>query len=621
VDYYAKVWLNDALLGQHEGYFEPFEFEVGHLLSRDKPNVLVVRVSSPWDAEENPGDERRVWHVGRDMLKGTYEHADTFVQRDVNPVGIWQPVSLTTHSGIRAAKPVITPRAEVQTNQAEVVISWAVTAASAREVSLEVCIRAEPEGLEVARLSMPVHLGLGENELGATLCLDAPRLWNTWDRGGPALYRAELEIRESGRTAARCSETFGIRTVEVRRTAEETTFLLNGNPLFLRGSTYFPDVYLSAMDRGRYERDIAAAVRAGVNAFRVHVHVENEAFYEICDRMGVAVFQDSDINWSFPTEQPFERRALAVFGGMIRKLRNHPAILCWICMNEAKEQSFRTYASPGPQLVAEARRLDPTRPTIRNSCDRDDPESGDTHDYAGCFGGHYTEIYGGHERLLTEFGQDAPPAAERARLVPRIASKLKDVLPRVAELHDYQYRLIKYTIEYYRMQKYSPCSGYFQFMWIDLCPQSFYGIYDYWGCPKVEGMGGGLKALEESNAPVGIFMEYSDAPVALHAVNDTLENLGQCIVEWAVVACDGNKPHAGKETVSLAPDSHVRVGDLSFPTEQAHRVLLTLRRADGRLLARNLYREPFNHPLHPEGHPDRMEHEMGMRLWWAGTKG
>jgi len=62
----------------------------------------------------------------------------------------------------------------------------------------------------------------------------------------------------------------------------------------------------------------------------------------------------------------------------------------------------------------------------------------------------------------------------------------------VAELHDYQYRLLKYYIEHYRIQKYSPNAGYFQFMWIDLSPQSFYGIYDYWGNAKTEGLGGGF---------------------------------------------------------------------------------------------------------------------------------
>src|SRR5215467_6376681 len=76
VDYFAKVWLNGTLLGEHEGYSDPFGFEVGKLLRKDRSNVLVVKVSSPWDHQyDNPADP--VFSVVRNLLKGSYEHADT----------------------------------------------------------------------------------------------------------------------------------------------------------------------------------------------------------------------------------------------------------------------------------------------------------------------------------------------------------------------------------------------------------------------------------------------------------------------------------------------------------------------------------------------------------------
>jgi beta-mannosidase len=75
----------------------------------------------------------------------------------------------------------------------------------------------------------------------------------TLSRGGPALYRADLEVRSAGEAQLASSTTFGIRTIELRRTSTETRFLLNGKPIYLRGATYWPDVYLSAIDRARYE--------------------------------------------------------------------------------------------------------------------------------------------------------------------------------------------------------------------------------------------------------------------------------------------------------------------------------------------------------------------------------
>src|SRR5208282_386988 len=117
------------LLGEHEGYADPFEFEVGPLLSRNSPNVLVVKVWSPWDHEvaAGAGAQGRVFGVVRRLLKGTYEHADTFVQRDVNPVGIWRPVRLILHDGLRtASEPVIETRLAGSGQSADVLVSWPV---------------------------------------------------------------------------------------------------------------------------------------------------------------------------------------------------------------------------------------------------------------------------------------------------------------------------------------------------------------------------------------------------------------------------------------------------------------------------------------------------------------
>ena len=51
VDYIARVWLNGLYLGSHEGYFDPFEFDVTGVLHTGS-NCLVVKVDSPRDPTE-----------------------------------------------------------------------------------------------------------------------------------------------------------------------------------------------------------------------------------------------------------------------------------------------------------------------------------------------------------------------------------------------------------------------------------------------------------------------------------------------------------------------------------------------------------------------------------------
>ena len=70
VDYAATAWLNGQLIGSHEGYWQAFAFDVTAALGPDE-NVLVVKVTSPWDDEIFADDtERRTLGVVRHLLKG-----------------------------------------------------------------------------------------------------------------------------------------------------------------------------------------------------------------------------------------------------------------------------------------------------------------------------------------------------------------------------------------------------------------------------------------------------------------------------------------------------------------------------------------------------------------------
>jgi hypothetical protein len=124
----------------------------------------------------------------------------------------------------------------------------------------------------------------------------------------------------------------------------------------------------------------------------------------------------------------------------------------------------------------------------------------------------------------------------------------------------------------------------------------------------------------ESNQPLGIFMQYRDAPVAIHAVNDTGTDLGEVMAGWRVTLASGELVAEGRRAIALGPDSHVRVADLNFAAapERTYHVVLNLESKAGKILSHNEYDDPFHHPRRPEGFPERMDHELGMRLWWAG---
>lgn len=620
VDYFADVWLNGTYLGAHEGYNTPFQFEVGHLLNRVGKNLLVVKVRAPWENEILPGLEYiRFCTVIRDQMKGTYEHSDTFMPRDVNPIGIWNSVTLETYDGICWGEKLwVEPSLNSDYSAADVRLSLPVvnqlenTAARAK-------LTIQPFGKceIVAQKELELTLSHGDSKIVDCLRIDNPKLWTIWERGEAHRYTVTCRLYVGESCILQAREHFGIRDIQLVRTNEEMTFYLNGEKLFLRGATYFPNVYLSAVERAHYVRDIDKALSAGMNTLRIHVHAEKDDFYDLCDEKGILLLQDTDFNWVHPSNAEWGCRATKMVEEMLVRLRNHPSIYCWVLLNEPRGDNF-LQQSPGPQFLDAAHRLDPQRPTILSSWDPNDPLSGDTHNYTGSLDGvntHYSDIYGTTEKFNTEFGVDALPCFATLRHEPELVKILGKVVDGIDLIQYYQYRYIKYFMEHYRIQKYAPCSGYYQFLLTDCAPTSHFGAWDWKGLPKYA-----VRAFEESNQPIAIMMECTRyAPVAIWAVNDLLRDCSGAEASWQICDDLGTCVCKGKSNVELGANSRIKITDVVISMEQdrVYTVRLELRDREGKLLAENLYESAFNPPEHVKGHPEYVHHGIGLRTYWA----
>ena len=238
------------------------------------------------------------------------------------------------------------------------------------------------------------------------------------------------------------------------------------------------------------------------------------------------------------------------------------------------------------------------------------------HNYLGSLcGGEYADIYEQTEKLNTEYGFDAPGSSENLKTVPEVYHRLEKLVDDIPKIQEYQYKLLKYYTEHYRIQKYEPCSGYIQFMFIDLCPQSFYGLYDWWGIPKK-----GLQAILESNAPVGAFAKHKDYLDSLYIVNDTDGALGECELTWIITeTLNGELVEKGSVKAEVPADSRVMVKTFEKEYGKGKKWNLTLILSDnsGKCMAKNTYQDICTLLSRVDGHPDRMSHEFGMRLYWA----
>ncbi|MBN1936408.1 MAG: hypothetical protein JW934_17210, partial [Anaerolineae bacterium] len=342
VDYYAEVWLNGTRLGKHEGGFTPFWFDVTSLVQDD--NVLVVKVTSPWDKKRKRGltyaDE-----VVRGMVKGLYAHADGLIPRDVNPIGIWRPVWLEAHGEATLERVAFSVVEDEFDRSAQVMLRLYVKNHRQKALdnaALHIYLAGETmPGVRVDE-NFAVEVPPGESVIEQAVRIGDPQWWWPWDLGRPDLYRLRCTLYDGdGAKLDVHEQVFGIRQTRMMRTKESMHHQINKTPIFVRGTTYMGALYLSQLTSERIEADLDAIQACGLNLIRLHVHVAPPELYEACDRRGIMIWQDFELNWLHDPSPAFEARAMRLLHEMVDQLESHCAIVTWCCHNEPNALSFQ----------------------------------------------------------------------------------------------------------------------------------------------------------------------------------------------------------------------------------------------------------------------------------------
>lgn len=559
VDYYAEVYLNGCRLGAHEGYFQPFRFEVTDLLQPQ--NELLVKVDSPF---EEPG----VWPDKKRLLKGIFSHHDARpgawdLQRgqDGNTGGIWNDVYLETTGQTALRRVKVTPF--LQPNGSARVVVRLVTDGPEAEMTAILC---DPDGREIG-----VRSGTVREEATFVFHVAEPRLWWTWDLGDQTLYT--LKVLDQ-------TVTFGIREIRVD---PDRRWWLNGRPFFPRGTNLIPTQWLSEYDEAMIERDVALMRGANLNAVRIHAHVGRDELYQALDRAGILVWQDFALQWSYEESDDLFARACHQIREMVRLLENHPCVAVWCCHNEPSVNRH----SLDPLLAAAVREEDGSRPVM---------EASDFSEHA--YPGWYFGEAAGYEALpgkpfVNEYGAQALPCREMLeemfspeQLWPpdweawkyhdfqydetfhvagiAMGNSLGEF---IANSQRYQYHLIKQATERYRRAKWQPMTGVFQFMLVDCWPAITWSVCDYRRRPKL-----GYEALRLSMQPVlaSLVMGRRKVPPTrayldeLWIVSDLLEPIPGAKVRIALLTPDGQVVDEDRFTIDIEADSSKCVASRSL---------------------------------------------------------
>jgi len=134
----------------------------------------------------------------------------------------------------------------------------------------------------------------------------------------------------------------GLREVCIHRQKDEKgesfEIHINGTPIFAKGANWIPaDSFVERLNRDDYERLIKDAVSANMNTLRIWGGgvYEPDCFYEICDEMGVLVWQDFMFACSmYPAHDEFLASVETEARFQLDRLKEHACIVLWCGNNE-----------------------------------------------------------------------------------------------------------------------------------------------------------------------------------------------------------------------------------------------------------------------------------------------
>ncbi len=340
----ARILLNGREIGFHRGGFLPFEIDLTGLLSPGDTAELTVEVDNrinhstlPIGTEgagaffgsDNPGILSVEAGKRRQQEKGINLPAFDFF----NYAGIQRPVRLCTTPFSHIEDVTLIPSLDGQ-------VRYRVDTAGEGEVRVEIL---DAEGNTAAR---------SEGARG-TLRIADPHLWEPAP-GLPYLYTARISFGEDLYTLP-----FGIREVRV----EGKQFLINNKPFHFHGPCKHEDSPFrgKGMDNCLNVSDIHLFHWLHANCFRTSHYPYAEEMYQLCDREGIVIVDETpavgmwaDENYGWDLADYHAQ----VLRDMIARDKNHPCVVVWSLGNEPGTDTYpekaRDYWMPLYHLAHEA---------------------------------------------------------------------------------------------------------------------------------------------------------------------------------------------------------------------------------------------------------------------------
>ena len=394
IDIFSEVYLNDQLLGKTDNMFLQYEYNVKDIVKKEQNRLSVKMISTRrkmseidtedywgifnterlfirkaqcqfgWDWAPNMpgyGIYKPVWVEGRskhriqDISYRAYNNGKISILTELN----YDVRPLTDHYG--------NPLEVIPDCMKEDKLVYRVATVPDEDLSVENCLVYERQ---VGGIKNFVNFQIKD-----------PKLWWPSGYGKQPLYAYSVELVRDGKILDIKEGRFAFREIRLEQqpiSAErlECKIVVNDVPVFAKGSNWVPaECFMGEMQREKYSKLLTLARDGNMNMLRVWGGgvYENDEFYEICDRLGIMIWQDMMFACAdIPEERPkFVENVKKEIAYQIKRLRNHPSIVLWSGGNE-KVGSLCKQISHGDFFIEVILRgmianLDASRPIVKQS--------------------------------------------------------------------------------------------------------------------------------------------------------------------------------------------------------------------------------------------------------------
>lgn len=504
IDTVARILINNHLIGETNSQFMRYRFDLINILKSGK-NQIKVEIDPYLEEAENrvkkspfpvPGTTNNtVPHLNflrKTQCHGGYDWGITLMAS-----GIYSDISIESRNIGRIE--YIHTNQKHESGTCTLTVHMDYFAYTNGKENIEIAFNGKT-------ITECIDVREGFQEFKWDIVVENPILWWPVGEGDAHLYRLELKTSEET-----VQKRIGLRTISVLCEPDKDgvpmTFNVNGRAIFCKGANWIPmDAMPGKYSEARYRQLLEDSVKVNMNMMRVWGggHYERKEFYDICDELGLLVWQDFMFACAlYPSYKEFREEVSTEITHQIKRLKDHASIALWCGDNEvvgglswyeeAKANHDRYVASFERLLDAKERGVEnadddrqfwPSSPCTGTNpfeadCWREDG-MGDMHYWEVWHGGRGKEAY--YEvkpRFCSEFGYQSFSSFE---VVKTFASE-KDFNPTspVMEHHqknkDGNQKILEMFTRYFRMP-----NGFENFLYLSQTQQAIMiqTAVEYW---------------------------------------------------------------------------------------------------------------------------------------------